>query len=204
MIAIIDYGLGNIKAFANVYTRLNIPFKIAAAPAEFQDADRFILPGVGAFDRAMTRLQDSGMRETLAEQVLQKGKPVLGICIGMQMLANASDEGELAGLGWIDGRVRKIDTSGLRHRPHLPHMGWNNMVPVQTDPLLRDVDEDPYFYFLHSYYFDCDHNEDILAETEYGRRFPCAVRRGNVYGVQFHPEKSHHNGINVLKNFASL
>jgi glutamine amidotransferase len=133
MIAIIDYGLGNIRAFANIYKNLNIPFKIASKTDDLKDATKLILPGVGAFDYAMERLQKSGMRESLDELVLQRNLPVLGICVGMQILALSSEEGGLPGLGWIDGVVKKIDTSALTHKTHLPHMGWNNVNPIQTN-----------------------------------------------------------------------
>lgn len=204
MIAIINYGLGNIKAFANVYTRLNIPFKIVETPDELVSAEKFILPGVGAFDRAMERLNASGMREALAEQVIDKQKPVIGICVGMQMLADSSEEGTLPGLGWITGTVRKFDASKLKYRPHLPHMGWNNITPSSNDQLFVKLENDPRFYFLHSYYFDCEKEENVIATAEYGDKFACVVRNGNIYGVQFHPEKSHHNGVNILKNFGNL
>lgn len=204
MIAVIDYGLGNIKAFANVYTRLNIPFKVASKAEDLQGATRFILPGVGAFDYAMSRLHQSGMREPLEKLVLLDKLPVLGICVGMQILAKSSEEGILPGLGWIDAEVKKIDASGLSHRPKLPHMGWDKVLLVRSDPLLNGLDGSPRFYFLHSYYFSCNNQEDVLAETEYGSKFACAVKHGNIYGVQFHPEKSHHNGINILKNFGTI
>ncbi|MFC1735905.1 imidazole glycerol phosphate synthase subunit HisH, partial [Candidatus Hydrogenedentota bacterium] len=132
MISIVDYGLGNVRAFANIYKTLNIPHLIAAKSADLENATKIILPGVGAFDHAITQLKESGMRESLDELVLQRKAPVLGICVGMQMLAHSSEEGSLPGLGWIDGEVKKLDASRLTHRPHLPHMGWNNVIPFTT------------------------------------------------------------------------
>ncbi len=204
MIAIIDYGLGNVLAFANLYHRFGISARIARTAQDLEGASRLILPGVGAFDHAMERLDASGMREPATVLVRERGLPVLGICVGMQMLAEASDEGMLPGLGWISGRVRKLDASALHHKTQLPHMGWNDVEPVRPSPLLAGLERDARFYFLHSYYFHCSRREDVLAETEYGIRFSCAVNSGPVHGVQFHPEKSHHFGARLLKNFAEM
>ena len=204
MIAIVNYGSGNIQAIANIYTRSNIPFIIASAPEELAAAERILLPGVGAFDQAMHELERSGMRRALDEEVLERGKPVLGICVGMQLLAKTSEEGSAAGLGWIDGAVKRFDERTVPQETLLPHMGWNTVEPVQENSLFDEVDLSTGYYFLHSYYFACADDRHTLAVTEYGARFTCAVHRDNVYGVQFHPEKSHHAGIQLLKNFARL
>lgn len=204
MITIIDYGLGNILAFVNIYKRLNISFAVARSAIELSAVTKLILPGVGAFDHAMQRLNQCGMREIIEELVLKKGIPVLGICVGMQILGRSSEEGRLPGLGWIDGEVKKFDVSSLPHRTHLPHMGWNDVRPVGTGGLFAGLDRDPRFYFLHSYYFECDNSQDVLAESAYGAQFTCAINHKNIYGVQFHPEKSHHFGGRLLKNFADL
>lgn len=204
MIVIIDYGLGNVLAFENVYRRLNIPVKVAKTADNLTDATRLILPGVGSFDHAMQQLDKSGMRHTLEQLVLQQGVPVLGICVGMQMLANSSDEGKLPGLGWIDGIVRKFDVATLPHGTHLPHMGWNDVKPLDNNRLFKGLEKDARFYFLHSYYFECHQPSDNLAVSDYGGEFGCAVNHKNVYGVQFHPEKSHHFGSQLLKNFEEL
>ena len=204
MIAIIDYGLGNVLAFANLYHRSGITARIAKTAADLDGATRLILPGVGAFDHAMERLGTSGMRERASELVRERGVPVLGICVGMQILADGSDEGVLPGLGWIPGQVRKLDVSALKQKTQLPHMGWNDVEPVRPSPLFAGLEQDARFYFLHSYHFHCARREDVLAETDYGIRFSCAVGTGGVYGVQFHPEKSHHFGAQLLKNFADM
>jgi glutamine amidotransferase len=204
MIAIVNYGSGNIQAIANIYARSNIPFTIASSPDELRSAEKILLPGVGAFDQAMNELERSGMRRALDRRVLEDRLPVLGICVGMQLLARSSEEGEAAGLGWIDGVVRRFDHAHFHQATHLPHMGWNTVEPVEVDPLFTGVDLRTGYYFLHSYYFACSDEADVLAVTDYGAPFACAVHRENVYGVQFHPEKSHHAGVQLLKNFALL
>lgn len=204
MIAIINYGSGNIAAIANIYKQLKIPHVVTSDLAELAKADRYILPGVGAFDATMRYLNDSGMVATLNEQVLVLNKKVLGICVGMQVLADSSDEGELAGLGWIRGRVRQIDAGLIPTNPKLPHMGWNSVAPKRGAPLFAGVDMQQGFYFLHSYYFDAADAAHITATVQYGKELPCAVAHGNVFGMQFHPEKSHANGVAVFRNFAEL
>ncbi|MBD5781453.1 imidazole glycerol phosphate synthase subunit HisH [Pelagicoccus sp. NFK12] len=200
MITIVNYGLGNLRAFSNVYKRLNIEHKISSDPSEIKNSSKLILPGVGAFDHAMTLLQESGLRSALDVAVLERKTPIIGICVGMQMLANGSDEGNLPGLGWIPGQVRKFDESKV---PQMPHMGWNE-VEAPDLPIFKEREEHSRFYFLHSYYFECETPHHAIAHATYGNRFTCAVNRDNVYGVQFHPEKSHHNGVQLLRNFAQL
>lgn len=204
MIAIVDYGLGNIRAFANVYKKLNVSFIIANKIDDLKKADKIILPGVGAFDYAMERLNKSGMRQILDEVVLNQHVPVLGICVGMQMLARSSEEGTLPGLGWIDGEVKKFDPSALVQSTRLPHMGWNDVKPAIKNSLFQGLENDARFYFLHSYYFSCNKIENVLAITDYGGEFASAVNSGNIFGVQFHPEKSHQWGIQLLRNFAEM
>lgn len=203
MIRIIDYGLGNILAFQNMYKRLNIEVAIARGADDLRDATKLILPGVGAFDHAMELLNQSGMRATLDELVMKREMPVLGICVGMQILARSSDEGSAAGLGWIDAHVRNFST--LR-RPDLvlPHMGWNDVAPVASSPLFGQLQTGARFYFLHSFYVDCEQAANVAAVSRYGIEFSCAVHKGNIFGVQFHPEKSHHFGSRLLQNFAEL
>lgn len=204
MIKIVDYGSGNINAIANIYKRLDTPAGVARCPEELEDADKVILPGVGAFDHVVKCLESSGMRPILNRLVLDERKPILGICVGMQILARSSEEGTLPGLGWIDGQVKKIDVSNFTHEPRLPHMGWNDVNPVRHDSLFDNLEDHPRFYFLHSYYFECQNQNDVLALTNYGGNFSSAVNSGNVFGVQFHPEKSHQWGIQMLKNFSEL
>lgn len=204
MITIVDYGLGNILAFVNVYKRLNIPVTVAKTPADLAGATKLILPGVGAFDHAMELLQDAGMRQPLDELVLGQKVPVLGICVGMQILADASDEGRLPGLGWIPGRVRAFKSEPRSADMPLPHMGWNDVRPASGHELFNGLESDPRFYFLHSFFFECAQPRFAAATASYGIDFTCVVQSDNVYGVQFHPEKSHHFGAALLKNFAEL
>ena len=204
MITIVDYGLGNLLAFANVYKSLNRPVSIAASASDLKGASKIILPGVGAFDYAINLLNQSGMRDTLDKMVLHDHVPVLGVCVGMQIMGSASEEGNQPGLKWIDGQVKKFDASALPHSIRLPHMGWNDVQPVMKNQLFEGLEQNARFYFLHSYYFSCIKNENILAVSNYGRSFSCAIHSDNIYGIQFHPEKSHHFGTQLLKNFLDL
>ena len=204
MIHIVDYGLGNIGAFLTLYKRQDIPAVAVSTPDELAKADHILLPGVGSFDHAMQLLNASGMRETLDDLVKDKKVPVLGICVGMQILGDSSDEGQDPGLGWIPGRIRDLASRGGQHQGlPLPHMGWNDIAPTRAIPLLKGI-SDPRYYFLHSFYFDNADPADCAATAHYGSDFSCIVNRGNVWGVQFHPEKSHSFGMALLKNFAEL
>ena len=204
MITIVDYGLGNILAFQNVYKRLNVEVAIARGAGDLNAASKIILPGVGAFDHAMDSLERSGMRQALDEAATVRRVPVLGVCVGMQILAAASDEGERRGLGWIEGRVARFEQRTDQNKLPFPHMGWNDVHVVRGNRLFAGLEDDAQFYFLHSYYFACARQEDTLATSTYGIDFSCAVHAENVFGVQFHPEKSHHFGTQLLKNFAEL
>lgn len=202
MIAIVDYGLGNVQAIANIYKRLNIPALLASTPAALESADRILLPGVGSFDWAMQSLERAGLRTCLDKLVMQERRPVLGICVGMQMMAKSSEEGQEAGLGWFDATVKRFDFKERAEPLMLPHMGWNDVTASRTSPLLTGLEQDARFYFLHSYYFAPANQDDVIASADYGGAFACGVQSGNCYGVQFHPEKSHGWGVQLLKNFA--
>ncbi|KZN29562.1 imidazole glycerol phosphate synthase subunit HisH [Pseudoalteromonas luteoviolacea] len=204
MIAIVDYGSGNIQAIQNIFTKLKIETFFASTPEDLERADKIILPGVGAFDEAMTQLEKSGMRAALDHFAMVEKKPVLGICVGLQVMAKSSDEGELPGLGWFDASVKKFDESKINFKPKLPHMGWNEIEPTEAHPLLSNIDCEKGFYFIHSYYFEAHDEKDVLIKAHYGDDFCCAVRKDNIFGFQFHPEKSHSNGINLFKNFAEF
>jgi glutamine amidotransferase len=203
MIGIVDYGVGNVKSFANIYKRLNIPFVLAKTAEDLNRSTHIILPGVGSFDWAMRQLNNSGLRQTLDVLANEQKKPILGVCVGMQMMSIESEEGLDKGLGWIDARVRhanKIYSSDLL----LPHMGWNNVIPSHTNNLFKGHVGEVLFYFLHSYFFVPNDPSLALGITDYGTKFVSAVQKNNLFGVQFHPEKSHKFGIMLLKNFAEI
>ena len=205
MIRIIDYGVGNIQAFLTLFKRLGIAAAKATTPDDLQDAKRLILPGVGHFDHAMQRLNDSGLKPELERLVLQVSVPVIGICVGMQMLADHSDEGALPGLGWVPGHVKSFASNPRMNNLPMPHMGWNTLKAKPTSCLFQTgFDDDPQFYFLHSYYFDAEDKKDVAASAYYGADFDVIVSRGHIHGVQCHPEKSHHWGAQLLKNFAEF
>ena len=203
MIAIIDYGSGNVAAIANIYQQLRISHKVTADHDIIDTASHIVLAGVGSFDVTMNNLNTAGLTNLLKDQILVKRKAMLGICVGMQILAQSSEEGELRGLGFVDGCVKRIDTSMLDTALRLPHMGWNSICAKPDEELFQGVDTAKGFYFLHSYYFAEQNSSEMAASVNYGRRFTCAVRKRNVLGVQFHPEKSHSNGIEIFRNFAS-
>ena len=204
MITIIDYGVGNINSFVNLYKRINVSIKIAKSVADLEGTDKIILPGVGHFDHAMTKLIKSDMREKLDELVLVNKLPVIGICVGMQIMGKNSDEGSMEGLGWFDASSKRFDETKIKQVTTLPHMGWNDVSPVRINKLFEGLENESLFYFLHSYFFKCNNNSDILATSEYGELFACSVQKENIYGIQFHPEKSHNNGKILLNNFAKL
>ena len=202
MISIIDYGLGNILAFQNIYKKLNIPVNIINNQNEIKKAKKLILPGVGSFDWAIKSLKDTGMLTELNNAVLNENKPILGICVGMQIMGISSQEGKSKGLGWINIRYNKFNKNDDKNlKP--PHMGWNSVSSLKSQ-LFDDIASNSYFYFLHSYYAPEKNENFSIAKTEYGTSFVSAVRNKNIYGVQFHPEKSHDDGIQLLKNFAKL
>ena len=203
MIGIVDYGSGNIQAIYNIFKRLKIDTCFVKEPKDVPLASKLILPGVGAFDEAINKLDQSGLRNALDEAVLQKKVPVMGICVGMQIMANDSEEGTLNGLGWIPGSVKQFDVSQMTMSPKLPHMGWNN-ISISDHPIFKGIDKDVGFYFLHSYFFKTLSKQDVIASSVYKYKFDCAINHNNIYGFQFHPEKSHSNGIRLFKNFSAI
>jgi glutamine amidotransferase len=202
-VCLVDLGLGNLGSVTNMVTRAGAQVQRASTPDALVGANKVILPGVGSFDAMVRKLDAAGFRQPLLEHA-RLGKPLLGICLGMQLLADGSDEGQLPGLGLIPGRVRRFCFEGELAHLKVPHMGWNRVKPVRHHPLVKGLEEGARFYFVHSYFFDCVDADDVLFETNHGHDFASGVQRGNVMGAQFHPEKSHRFGLQLIKNFVEL
>jgi len=200
-VLIIDSGSGNKAAISNVLKRLKVNFLTSNDNTNFNDFSHFILPGVGAFDTVMSALNERGISEKIKVQADNRKKKILGICVGMQVLSNKSEEGKIRGLGLINGVVKKFRS---KKNFVIPHMGWNSIKKMNQSYLLDGIDSDKGFYFLHSYYFDNFEDADCITKTKYDFEFTSIVQKKNIYGVQFHPEKSHENGVNIFKNFLKL
>lgn len=203
MIVIIDYGMGNLGSVANMLKKNGAESRISSLPEDIEKADKIILPGVGAFDTGMKQLNELNLISVLNKKVLEERIPVLGICLGMQLLAQESQEGVSRGLGWLKAKVVKFKFSENAQNLKIPHMGWNFVKICKESRLISDFVPESRFYFVHSYHIVCD-RDDVLMETEYGYRFASAVQKDNIYGVQFHPEKSHRFGMQLFKNFCEL
>lgn len=204
MIIIVDYKMGNIGSVVNMLKKIGVKSKLSANPEEILCAEKLLLPGVGSFDSGMRNLQDAGLIEVLNKRVLIDRIPILGICLGMQLLMDNSEEGSLAGLGWINGEVKRFDFGLDDRNLKVPHMGWNIVNPKETHTLFKDFEPEGRFYFVHSYYAKCKYDENILGVTNYGYEFTSCIRKENIFGAQFHPEKSHKFGMKILKNFAEM
>ena len=203
MIVIIDYKMANLGSILNMLKRVGVPAVATADPKLVERADKIILPGVGAFDNAMRNLHATNLVPLIEQKVLHQKVPVLGICLGMQLLGKSSAEGHLPGLGWLDAHSVRFSfdqASPLK----IPHMGWSEIQTQAASPLMEDLGDHPRFYFVHSYHLVCNHAADVLATATYGQPFTAAVQRGNIMGVQFHPEKSHRFGLQLLTNFSHL
>jgi glutamine amidotransferase len=200
-VTIVDYGMGNLGSIANMFKKLGAVPTIAHSPQEIEDAHRLVLPGVGSFDAGMRHLRERELLDVLDHKAMQERCPILGICLGMQLLMHRSDEGSLPGLGWIDGEVRRLSVEGNHPPLPLPHMGWNTVDIVRPDGLYAGMTGELRFYFVHSYGVRCRAGDDVLSTTTYGDTFVSALRYENVVGTQFHPEKSHRFGMHLLKNF---
>ena len=203
MIAIVDYNMGNLASVKNAFAKLGKDTVVESDPEKFKDYDKLILPGVGAFADAMEHLRERNMIEALKE-FAASGKYMLGICLGMQLLFESSEEfGVHEGLGLIKGSVTHFDASKFEENMKIPHMGWNRMF-TKEHPLFEGLDDEHYLYFVHTYHVNCANNDDIIGTTHYGYDFTSAVAHNNIMGIQPHPEKSHENGLAILKNFIAL
>ncbi len=203
MVTIVDYGMGNLGSVHNMFNYLKVQNNITSDINEIEKAERLLLPGVGSFDAAMLKIKDAGLRDVLQYKAMEQKVPVLGICLGMQLLTTGSEEGMMQGLGWIDATTQRFrfTDKGMK----VPHMGWNLAREIQPSVLTKDLTEEPRFYFVHSYYVTAADEKNVLMRTHYGRDFDSVITNGeNIYGAQFHPEKSHKFGMQLFKNFAQL
>ncbi len=203
MIVILDYGMGNSASILNMVCKAGGHAIITADLHALEEASAIILPGVGAFDNGMSKLDALGLVEVLTKKVVVDKTAFLGVCLGMQLLFNRSEEGNIPGLGWITGEVKRFDFSPINDRSRLkvPHMGWNLVRPKEYASLFKDMEDESRFYFVHSYHVECEQAENILGTSFYGYDFTCAVQKDNIFGVQFHPEKSHRFGLALFNNF---
>ncbi|MFN7093228.1 MAG: imidazole glycerol phosphate synthase subunit HisH [Allorhizobium sp.] len=203
MITIVDYGTSNLGSMKNMFKKIGVDTRFATSPSHIEDATKIIVPGVGSFDAGMRALNNSGMVPVLNRKALEERVPILGVCLGMQLMTRGSEEGDLPGLGWIAAQTVRFDQAsnpGLR----VPHMGWNEVKMCKNNSIVADMAEETRFYFAHSYHISCDNPADVLLECAYGRPFPAAIASGNLVAAQFHPEKSHRFGMWLLRNFAEI
>jgi imidazole glycerol-phosphate synthase subunit HisH len=203
MISIIDYGVGNLASIKNMLKKAGFESVLASDEDSVHKADKIILPGIGAFDHCMIQFNESGLRELVTRKVIQDKTPLLGICVGLQMLMENSEEGTEPGLGWINGKTIKFKKDLLGDLK-IPHMGWTNVEISKESALTENLGDQPRFYFVHSYYVQPENKSDELLSANYGYDFTAAISRDNIYGAQFHPEKSHKYGMKILENFARL
>lgn len=202
MIAIIDYGIGNISSIANMLKKAGVQSTITSSSAVIDQASKIILPGIGAFDHCMQQFNASGLRPIIEKKVVSNGTPLLGVCVGCQMLMERSEEGNEKGLGWIKGEVVKFKKDRLPEGYKIPHMSWTDVIPAANHPLYEGI-VDPRFYFVHSYHIDGANGTSVTAVAEYGYSFAASVGKENIQGVQFHPEKSHRFGLQLYANFGN-
>ncbi len=201
-IVIVDYKMGNIHSVARKLKMLGVNYEISNNPDTIKQADKLILPGVGHFGKAMLQLEESNLISVLNDVVLIQKKPILGICLGMQLMANFSEEGNVNGLGWIDGKVKRFQVND-KLRFKIPHTSWNQISICKESQMNIGLDNTSEFYFVHAYYFRANNESDILHKTTYEQEFVSAVQKENIVGVQYHPEKSHDLGMQLIKNFVS-
>ncbi|MDQ3190059.1 MAG: imidazole glycerol phosphate synthase subunit HisH [Bacteroidota bacterium] len=201
MLVIIDYGMGNLRSVKKAFDRIGVESVISTSFNDIENASKLILPGVGNFKNGMENINSRGLVQLLNKQVIQERVPILGICLGMQLFTARSEEGNVQGLNWLDAQTVKF--SSLKKGLKIPHMGWNNLVVQKKDSVLNEIETENSFYFVHSYYVQCNNSADVLSTTDYGGEFVSSLQKNNITGMQFHPEKSHSSGLKVLRNFGS-
>lgn len=201
MVAIINYDLGNLASIKNMFKKIGVDSIITNNPREINKADRLLLPGVGHFAKGMENLKNSGLIPVMEECIFEKQKPILGICLGMQLMTLSSEEGSCEGLGWVDAYTRKFSFENSQYK--VPHMGWSE-VTYKNEFIASQLYEKPRYYFVHSYHVICNNQENVLITCDYGITFHCGIQKGNIYGVQFHPEKSHKHGLILLSTFNNI
>ncbi len=201
MVTIIDYGMGNLRSVQKAFERVKVPIKISSDIKEIMSSRKLVLPGVGNFEQGIYNLKEKGLFKTLNETVSEKKIPILGICLGMQLMTDFSEEGDVEGFGWIKGKTRKFSFESKELK--IPHMGWNNITFRNNDRFYSGINQNDFFYFVHSYYVSCEDDFDTFSETNYGNNFVSSFRKAHIYGCQFHPEKSYQSGLTILKNFVN-
>lgn len=200
-LVIIDYGMGNIRSVEKAFARIGLQPIISSDPKVINTADKLILPGVGHFKKGIENLRKFSLFEILNELVTKRNIPILGICLGMQLMTEFSEEGNCYGFGWVKARTVRFS---FNNKLKIPHMGWNNLFIQRDNVLLKNISEEDLFYFVHSYYIICNNNQDILSTTNYGVEFVSSFNYKNIFGTQFHPEKSHQQGLQIIKNFVDI
>lgn len=204
MVVIIDYGIGNVGSALNMLKKIGIQTKVSSELVDIENADKLVLSGVGTFDSGMRNLISMNLLPILNKKILVDRIPILGICLGMQLMTTKSEEGKMPGLGWLDAETVRFKFNNIAKNIKVPHMGWNFITVKRNNRLLDGIGKDHRFYFIHSYHTICNRDLDVTATTSYGYDFVSAVNRDNIFGVQFHPEKSHKFGMKILKNFSEL
>jgi len=202
-ITIVNYGVGNLGSIQNMLKKIGANYIVSSSPKDIERAEKILLPGVGAYDAAIKNLHEQNYFEILNKRVAHDKVPILGICLGMQLLTESSDEGQEPGFGWIKGTTKKFDLKEHEDDLKVPHMGWNFINPTQESPLIAEMDENYRFYFVHSYYVECSDKKNVIATASHGTQFDAIIQNENVFGAQFHPEKSHKFGMKLLTNFAN-
>lgn len=203
-IIIVDYGMGNLRSVFNKFKKIGVPAKISSDLNEISSATKLILPGVGHFANGMRNLKQMGLLDLLNKKVIEEKTPILGICLGMQLFTKFSEEGNVEGLGWIDAQTVRFKFDPKVTKLKIPHMAWNSVQIEKESKLHENIPNETMFYFVHAYHVECNDKTDILDSAEYVYRFTSAVERGNIYGTQYHPEKSHDEGLQLLKNFIAI